>query len=137
MFIVVILSRRLGWCILQELQSHWPKFKATSSPASSPPTPTTNRSARSGQFHIGKSSKVKSEGAKRKESQLTLTHLLVALCALLVIVWSVVRLVQHTSLYNLLFLFYPYVCYHPVIIKSKQLFSGKGGTPLCRYPLEL
>lgn len=40
---------------------------------------------------------------------MNVTHWLVVLCTVVVVVWSIVRLIQHTSLFNLLFLFYPYV----------------------------
>lgn len=68
-FTVVILSRRLAWCTLQELQAHW--------------------------------------NPKSSNGSLNFKRWMVVVCTLLVIAWSVVRLVQQTSLFNLLFLFYP------------------------------
>lgn len=103
-FIVAVLSRRLVWCGLQEIQSHWSKLMSSSSPS----TPTINRSLKGGS-HVGKSARIKGDGVKQKGSQMNLTHWLVVLCTVVVIAWSIVRLVQHTSLFNLLFLFYPYV----------------------------
>ena len=68
-FTIVILSRRLAWCTLQELQAHW--------------------------------------NPKSAHGSLNFKRWMVVACTLLVIAWSVVRLVQQTSLFNLLFLFYP------------------------------
>lgn len=68
-FTIVILSRRLAWCTLQELQAHW--------------------------------------NPKSSNGSLNFKRWMVVVCTLLVIAWSVVRLVQQTSLFNLLFLFYP------------------------------
>lgn len=72
LFTIVILSRRLAWCVLQQLQSHW-----------------NVRSSSGGGGGIN------------------LRRAIVVACTLLVILWSVVRLIQKTSLFNLLFLFYP------------------------------
>ena len=60
---IMILSRRLSWCTLQELQE--------------------------------------------SNGSLNFKRWMVVACTLLVIAWSVVRLIQQTSLFNLLFLFYP------------------------------
>ena len=69
-FTVILLLRRLAWCALQELQSHW-------------------------------------RGKSRDDASVNLKRWSVGGCTLAVIAWSVVRLVQNTSLFNLLFLFYP------------------------------
>ena len=69
---------------MQELQSHWPAQKK---PAKGP-----------------------SKGSvlqKWLEGRINLKHVMVVLCTFLVIIWSVVRLIEQTSLFNLLFLFYP------------------------------
>ena len=96
---MIILSRRLAWCVIQEVQSHWPKYK----------TPTSPSPARHSKSSAGKSAKVKSEGAKRKKTQVNLTHWLVLLFTVMVVALPIVRLIQNTSLFNLLFLVYPYV----------------------------
>jgi len=70
-FTIMILSRRLAWCTLQELQAHW--------------------------------------NPKSSNGSLNFKRWMVVACTLLVIAWSVVRLIQQTSLFNLLFLFYPWV----------------------------
>lgn len=44
---------------------------------------------------------------KSSKAGLNFKRWMVVACTLLVIAWSVVRLVQQTSLFNLLFLFYP------------------------------
>ena len=44
---------------------------------------------------------------KSSNGSLNFKRWMVVVCTLLVIAWSVVRLVQQTSLFNLLFLFYP------------------------------
>ena len=88
LFTIIVLSRRLGWCVLQELQSHWPSVKKP----------------------LKSSSKGSRKWAQVFESMVNVVnvkHVMVVICTLLVILWSVVRLIEHTSLFNLLFLFYP------------------------------
>lgn len=48
------------------------------------------------------------EGGRKEKS---LRRWVTAVCTLLVILWSVVRVIQQTSLFNLLFLFYPLLLY--------------------------
>lgn len=91
-FTIVILGRRLGWCVLQELQSHW----------TSEPKKSKKEISKSGVF---------SRWLSMLQGDVHVKRLMVVLCTLLVILWSVVRLIQHTPLFNLLFLFYPWV-YH-------------------------
>ena len=98
-FIIVILSRRLAWCILQQVQSHWK------------PKPTTKSSTW--------------QGAKLRSSKggggggggaggwgwdvwsLNMKRCIIVLCTVPAVLWSVLHLVQNTPVFTLLFLFYP------------------------------
>jgi len=96
-FTIMILSRRLAWCTLQELQAHW--------------------------------------NPKSSNGSLNFKRWMVVACTLylLVIVWSVVRLIQQTSLFNLTFLLYPWsniccpsILHHTCIVTlTAVIFPGQ------------
>ena len=54
---------------------------------------------------------------------------MVVVCTVLVIVWSAIELVRNTSLFNLLFLFYPYVkpvCLHRQLLRRHRILVVSG-----------
>ena len=94
-FIIVILSRRLTWCVLQQIQSHWK------------PRPTV----KSGTWQGAKSRSSKAAGGGLdvflRNWSLNLKRCVIVLCTVPAVIWSVLHLIQNTPIFNLLFLFYP------------------------------
>ena len=107
--IIVILSRRLTWCILQQIQSHW-----------KPKPPAKGSSWQGGSSAKSRSSKGGGAGGSGSSLwgaglwdlllwnwTLNVKRCVVLLCIIPAVIWSVAHLVQNTPIFNLLFLFYP------------------------------
>ena len=97
-FIIVILGRRLTWCILQEIQSHWkPKLVMRASTLHSAKARSSKGSVI---WRIGWDTIFWNWNVNIK-------RFIVMLCTVPAVVWSVIHLVQNTPVFNLLFLLYP------------------------------